>query len=90
MSREHTCPSTFLGFRAHGRRRRLNVCLEHPRWHVWKDTDQVEWVATAGTGGPHYFDEGFPTHAEAIQYATSRARAEALAAVQSAEGVTAR
>lgn len=75
-------------------RRRLAECLNHPRWNVWRDSFNGNWVASAPVeagaiweaGGDRLFTEQPP----AIQYATERARAERLAAVQSAEGVTAR
>lgn len=63
----------------------LYACWDHARPVVWKGRVTGLWWAENVKPGDH-----FPTHAEAIQYATSRARAEALAAVQSAEGVTAR
>lgn len=68
----------------------LATCLTHPRWNVAKSFGcrWPWWAWSPGSGG--LADKSFATHAEAIQYATSRAHAEALAAVQSAEGVTAR
>lgn len=80
----HDCPS-------------LANCLNHPRWHVWRDiawdnaTDSfaAAWVATpqmAADGRVNGFERDFPTHAEALSYATERARADALAHLEAQPG----
>lgn len=58
---------------------RLGACFNHPRWHVWHGAMYGTWRASAPflQGG-----RSFNTHAEAVAYATERARADMLAAVQ--------
>jgi len=65
----------------------LRSCIFHPRWNVSKARygGRSPWWAWA-PGSGSWSDRPFATHAEAVAYATSRARAERLAAVQSAEG----
>ncbi|HLS02901.1 MAG TPA: hypothetical protein VK054_13155 [Beutenbergiaceae bacterium] len=53
----------------------LARCNKHPRWHVMRELGM--WRAY-GPGLLWYADFAhFPTHAEAINYATKRARKEA-------------
>lgn len=62
----------------------LYDCGDHPRWHVTRARVSLHnpwWVDGPGSvalfGAPR-----FHTHVEAIAYATSRARAEKVAAIQ--------
>lgn len=72
----------------------LSICDDHPRWHVGKVLPNAlgieGWWAIGGDDTPDDYDATLSTFAEAVAYATERARGERLAAVQSAEGVTAR
>ena len=64
----------------------LAECDDHPRWRVHKYTAHSRlWFAVA-PGRTWVFAPMYGTHAVALDYATSRARAEQRADAEFAEG----